>query len=63
MRYLRNKKNCLFKKEKLAKNSRSSYHLKKVRWRNLIKNLLKAKILLVVSKSQLMLFKVNMMLY
>ncbi|WP_428028733.1 hypothetical protein, partial [Arcobacter sp.] len=41
MSYLRNKKNYLFKKEKLAKNSRSSYHLKTIRWRSLTKNLLK----------------------
>jgi hypothetical protein len=45
-------KNCLFKKEKLAKNSRS-----------LTKNLLKARRLLVVSRAQLVLFNVNMMSY
>jgi hypothetical protein len=56
MSYFSNKKNCLFKREKLAKNSRS---LKKVRWRSLTKNLLKVRRLLVVSRAQLVLFKVN----
>jgi hypothetical protein len=61
MSYLSNKKNCLFKKEKLMKNSGSSWHLKKVRWRRLTKNFLKERRLLVVSRAQLVFFKVNMM--
>jgi hypothetical protein len=61
MNYLSNKKNCLFKKEKLAKNSRSSQHLKMVWWRSLTKNLLKEMRLLIILRAQLMLFKVNMM--
>jgi hypothetical protein len=61
MSFLSNKKNCLFKREKLAKNSRSSWHLKKEKWRSLTKNLLKARRLLLVSRAQLVLFKVNMM--
>jgi hypothetical protein len=60
MGFLSNKKNCLFKKERVTKNSRNSYHLKRVRLRSLIKNLLKARRLLVVSRAQLVLFKVNM---
>jgi hypothetical protein len=61
MSFLSSKKNCLLKKERVTKNSRSSYHLKRVRLRILIKNLLKAGRLLVVSRAQLVLFKVNMM--
>jgi hypothetical protein len=61
MSFLSNKNNCLFKSEKLAENSRSSWHLKKVKWRSLIKNLLKARRLLIVSRAQLVLFKVNKM--
>jgi hypothetical protein len=61
MNFLSNKKNCLLKKERVTKNSRSSYHLKRVRLRGLIKNLLKGRRLLVVSRSQFVLFKVNMM--
>jgi hypothetical protein len=34
--------------------------LEKARWRSLIKNLLKARRLLIVSRAQLVLFKVNM---
>jgi hypothetical protein len=37
--------------------------LKKIRWRSLTKNLLKARRLLVVSRAQLVLFKVNIMFY
>jgi hypothetical protein len=61
MNFLSNKKNCLLKKERVTKNSRSFYHLKRVRLRGLIKNLLKARRLLVVSRSQFVLFTVNMM--
>jgi hypothetical protein len=63
MSYLRNKKNYLFKKEKLAKNSRNSYHLKTIRWRSLTKNLLRIRRLFVVLRAQFVLFKVNMMSY
>jgi hypothetical protein len=37
--------------------------LKKIRWRSLTKNLLKTRRLLVVSRAQLVLFKVNIMFY
>jgi hypothetical protein len=35
MSYLSNKKNYLFKKEKLAKNSRKLLEIEKVKWRSL----------------------------
>jgi hypothetical protein len=37
--------------------------LKKIRWRSLTKNLLKTRRLLIVSRAQLVLFKVNIMFY
>jgi hypothetical protein len=61
MSFLSNKKNCLFKKKRVTKNLRSSYHLKRVRLRSLIKKFLKARRLHIVSRAQLVLFKVNMM--
>jgi hypothetical protein len=61
MRFLSNKKNCLFKKERVMKNSRSSLHLKRVKLRSLTKNLLKVRRLHVVLRAQLVLLKVNMM--
>jgi hypothetical protein len=42
---------------------RCSLALKKVRWRSLIKNSLKARRLIIVSRAQLVLFKINMISY
>jgi hypothetical protein len=63
MSFFRNKRNCLFKIERVTMNSRSSFHLRRERMENLIKNLHKARILLVVLRAQLVLFKINMMSY
>jgi hypothetical protein len=45
---LEQQEELLVQEKKIAKNSRSSWHLKKVRWRSLTRNLLKARRLLVV---------------
>jgi hypothetical protein len=48
---------------KISEELKKLLALKKVRWRSLTKNLLKVRRLLVVSRAQLVLFKVNMMSY
>jgi hypothetical protein len=61
MGFLSNKKNYLLKKERLTRNSRSSWHLKRVRLRNLTKNVLKERRLHLVLRAQLVLFEINML--
>jgi hypothetical protein len=53
----------LVQERKISEELKKLLSLKKVRWRSLTKNLLKARRLLVVSRAQLVLFKVNMMSY
>jgi hypothetical protein len=53
----------LVQERKISEELKKLLSLKKVRWRSLTKNLLKVRRLLVVSRAQLVLFKVNMMSY
>jgi hypothetical protein len=58
---LEQQKELLVQERKISEELKKLLALEKVKWRNLIKNLLKARRLLVVSRAQLVLFKVNMM--
>jgi hypothetical protein len=58
---LEQQKELLVQERKISEELKKLLSLEKVKWRNLIKNLLKARRLLVVSRAQLVLFKVNMM--
>jgi hypothetical protein len=58
---LEQQEELLVEERKITEELKKLLALKKVRWRTLIKNLLKARRLLVVSRAQLVLFKVNMM--
>jgi hypothetical protein len=60
---LEQQEELLVQKRKINEELKKLIALEKVRWRSLTKNLLKAKRLLVVSRAQLVLFKVNMMSY
>jgi hypothetical protein len=51
----------LVQERKISEEHKMFLALEKVKWRSLIKNLFKARRLLVVSRAQLVLFKVNMM--
>jgi hypothetical protein len=50
----------LVQERKISEELKKLLALKKVKWRSLTKNLLKARRLLIVSRTQLVLFKVNM---
>jgi hypothetical protein len=60
MTFLSNKKNCLFKKEKLAEELKKLLALEKGKVEKLDQELAQTRRLLVVSRTQLVLFKVNM---
>jgi hypothetical protein len=51
----------LVQERKISEELKKLLTLEKVKWRSLIKNMLKARRLLVVSRTQLVLLKVNMM--
>jgi hypothetical protein len=60
---LEQQEELLVQKRKINEELKKLIALEKVRWRSLTKNLLKGRRLLVVSRAQLVLFKVNMMFY
>jgi hypothetical protein len=58
---LEQQEELLVQERKISEELKKLLALEKVRWRSLTKNLLKVRRLLVVSRAQLVLFKVNMM--
>jgi hypothetical protein len=58
---LEQQEELLVQEIKISNELKKLLAIKNVRWRSSIKNLLKARRLLVVSRAQLVLFKVNMM--
>jgi hypothetical protein len=58
---LEQQEELLVQERKISEELKKLLALKKVRWKSLIKNLLKIRRLLVVSRAQLVLFKVNIM--
>jgi hypothetical protein len=58
---LEQQEELLVQEIKISDELKKLLAIKNVRWRSSIKNLLKARRLLVVSRAQLVLFKVNMM--
>jgi transcription initiation factor IIF auxiliary subunit len=60
---LEQQEELLVQERKITEELKKLLALEKVKWRSSTKNLLKARRLLVVSRAQLVLFKVNMMSY